>query len=96
MNANGEIHVQRDVAYSKTHPNRYLLIGGDFLGSAGYYRKSARYYEKVPDKSNRVPDITKKVPDNEQGQRIYKYALENGFITIAETAEFLVAPELFY
>jgi len=43
-----------------------------------------------------VPDITKKVPDNEQEQRIYKYALENGFITIAETAEFLVVPELFY
>lgn len=41
LNANGEIHVQRDAAYSKAHPNRYLLIGGDFLGSAGYYRKSA-------------------------------------------------------
>ena len=45
--------------------------------------------EKMPDSSIRVPDITEKVPDNEQEQQIYKYVLENGSITTAETVEVL-------
>ena len=44
---------------------------------------------KMPDSSNRVPDTTEKIPDNEQEQQIYKYVLENGFITTAETVEIL-------
>ena len=43
----------------------------------------------MPDSSNRVPDTTEKIPDNEQEQQIYKYVLENGFITTAETVEIL-------
>ena len=39
----------------------------------------------MPDSSNRGPDTTEKIPDNEQEQQIYKYVLENGFITTAET-----------
>ena len=45
--------------------------------------------KKMPDSSIRVPDITEKVPDNEQEQQIYKYVLENGSITTAETVEIL-------
>ena len=45
--------------------------------------------KKMPDSSIRVPDITEKVPDNEQEQQIYKYVLENGSITTAETVEVL-------
>ena len=44
---------------------------------------------KMPDSSNRVPDTTEKIPDNEQEQQIYKYVLENGSITTAETVEIL-------
>ena len=45
--------------------------------------------KKMPDSSIRVPDITEKLPDNEQEQQIYKYVLENGSITTAETVEVL-------
>ena len=59
--------------------------------------KSGRYEaDKVPDtmkrmpnSSNEVPDTIEKMPDNEQEQQIYKYVLENGSVTAAETAELL-------
>ncbi len=44
---------------------------------------------KMPDSDSKVPDIMGKMPDNEQEQQIYKYVLENGSITTAETAEIL-------
>ena len=44
---------------------------------------------KVPDKTETVPDTTEKMPDSEQEQQIYKYVLENGSITTAETVEIL-------
>ena len=44
---------------------------------------------KVPDKIEIVPDTMKKMPDSEQEQQIYKYVLENGSITTAETVEIL-------
>ena len=44
---------------------------------------------KMPDSGNKVPDMTEKMPDSEQEQQIYKYALENGSITTAETVEIL-------
>lgn len=36
-----------------------------------------------------MPDSADKVPDNEQEQQIYKYVLENGFITTATVIELL-------
>ena len=45
--------------------------------------------EKMPDSFNGVPDIIEKMPDNEQEQQIYKYVLENGSITTAETVVLL-------
>ena len=45
--------------------------------------------KKMPDSTNRVPDAADKIPDNEQEQQIYKYILENGYITTAETVEIL-------
>ena len=44
---------------------------------------------KVPDKIEIVPDTIEKMPDSEQEQQIYKYVLENGSITTAETVEIL-------
>ena len=44
---------------------------------------------KMPDTGNEVPDTTEKMPDSEQEQQIYKYVLENGSITTAETVEIL-------
>ena len=44
---------------------------------------------KMPDSTIRVPDMTEKMPDSEQEQQIYKYVLENGSITTAETVEVL-------
>ena len=44
---------------------------------------------KMPDSDNEVPDTTEKMPDSEQEQQIYKYVLENGSITTAETVEIL-------
>ena len=44
---------------------------------------------RVPDKAEKVPDTIEKMPDNEQEQQIYKYVLENGSVTAAETAELL-------
>ena len=44
---------------------------------------------KVPDKTEIVPDTTEKMPDSEQEQQIYKYVLENGSITTAETVQIL-------
>lgn len=43
----------------------------------------------VPDKTEIVPDTMKKMPDSEQEQQIYKYVLEKGSITTAETVEIL-------
>lgn len=37
----------------------------------------------------KVPDTTEEMPDSEQEQQIYKYVLENGSITTAETVEIL-------
>lgn len=37
----------------------------------------------------KVPDTTEKMPDSEQEQQIYKYVLEKGSITTAETVEIL-------
>ena len=45
--------------------------------------------DKVPDSADKVPDTTDKVPDNEQEQQIYKYVLENGFITTATVIDLL-------
>ena len=44
---------------------------------------------KVPDTTDKVPDNVNKVPDNAQEQQIYRYVLENGSITTAETVELL-------
>jgi len=44
---------------------------------------------KMPDSGNEVPDMTEKMPDSEQEQQIYKYVLEKGSITTAETVEIL-------
>lgn len=44
---------------------------------------------KVPDSANKVPDTTEELPDNEQEQQIYRYVMENGSITTAETVELL-------
>ena len=44
---------------------------------------------KMPDSGNEVPDTTEKIPDSEREQQIYKYVLENGSITTAETVEIL-------
>lgn len=45
--------------------------------------------DKMPDSAAKVPDSADKVPDNEQEQQIYKYVLENGFITTATVIELL-------
>ena len=45
--------------------------------------------DKVPDTADKVPDTADKVPDNEQEQQLYKYVLENGFITTATVIELL-------
>ena len=45
--------------------------------------------KKMPDSGNEVPDTTGKMPDSEQEQQIYKYVLEKGSITTAETVEIL-------
>ncbi len=45
--------------------------------------------KKMPDSGNEVPDTIDKMPDSEQEQQIYKYVLENGSITTAETVEIL-------
>ena len=45
--------------------------------------------KKMPDSGNEVPDTTEKMPDSEQEQQIYKYVLENGSITTAETVQIL-------
>ena len=44
---------------------------------------------EVPDKTETVPDTMGKMPDSEREQQIYKYVLENGSITTAETVEIL-------
>ena len=44
---------------------------------------------KVPDTTDKVPNSASKVPDNAQEQQIYRYVLENGSITTAETVELL-------
>ena len=44
---------------------------------------------EAPDKTETVPDTMKKMPDSEQKQQIYKYVLEKGSITTAETVEIL-------
>ena len=43
--------------------------------------------DEVPDSAEKVPDTTDKAPDNVQ--EIYKYVLENGFITTAKAVELL-------
>ena len=45
--------------------------------------------DKVPNSASKVPDNVNKVPDNAQEQQIYRYVLENGSITTAETVEIL-------
>ena len=45
--------------------------------------------DKMPDSGNEVPDTTEKMPDSEQEQQIFKYVLEKGSITTAETVEIL-------
>ena len=45
--------------------------------------------KKMPYSGNEVPDTTEKMPDSEQEQQIYKYVLEKGSITTAETVEIL-------
>lgn len=45
--------------------------------------------DKVPSSVGKEPDTTDKMPDNEQEQQIYKYVLENGFITTATVIDLL-------
>lgn len=45
--------------------------------------------KKVPDSADKMPDTIKGLPDNEQAQQVYKYVLENGFITTAKAVELL-------
>ena len=45
--------------------------------------------DRMPDSGNEVPDTTEKMPDSEREQQIYKYVLEKGSITTAETVEIL-------
>lgn len=45
--------------------------------------------DEMPDTTNEVPDSADKMPDNGQEQQIYKYILENGFITTAKSVELL-------
>ncbi len=45
--------------------------------------------KKVPDSAGKMPDTIEGLPNNEQEQQIYKYVLENGSITTAETVELL-------
>ena len=45
--------------------------------------------DKVPDTADKVPDTADEVPDNEQEQQLYKYVLENGFITTVTVIELL-------
>ena len=54
--------------------------------SAGKVPDSA---DKMPDSSPKMPDKTEQLPDNEQEQKIYKYVLEKGAITTAETGVLL-------
>ena len=48
---------------------------------------------KMPDSARIVPDTTGILPDNEQEQQIYKYVLENGFITASKVAELLAVKQ---
>ena len=54
-----------------------------------YKRQVPDTTDKVPNSASKVPDTTDKVPDNAQEQQIYRYVLENGSITTAETVELL-------
>ena len=49
--------------------------------------------DKMPDSANKVPHIIDNWPPNEQEKRIYKYVLENGFITTAKAMELLEVKE---
>lgn len=46
-------------------------------------------FDKMPDKMYTPPDPVNIMPDNEQEQKIYRYVLQNGYITTAEAMEIL-------
>ncbi len=45
--------------------------------------------KKMSDSADKMPDTIEEMPDNEQAQQVYKYVLENGFITTAKAVELL-------
>ena len=45
--------------------------------------------DEAPDTTDKMPDNADKMPDNGQEHQIYKYVLENGFITTAKAVELL-------
>lgn len=46
-------------------------------------------FDKMPDNMYTPPDPVNIMPDNEQEQKIYRYVLQNGYITTAEAMEIL-------
>ncbi|MDO5776577.1 MAG: ATP-binding protein [Eubacteriales bacterium] len=46
-------------------------------------------FDKMPDNMCTPPDPVNIMPDNEQEQKIYRYVLQNGYITTAEAMEIL-------
>ena len=64
------------------------FIGGEVDLCINIYRGQVETNNAMIN-NNKVPDTTDKVPDNAQEQQIYRYVLENGSITTAETVELL-------
>ena len=64
------------------------FIGGEVDLRINIYRGQV---DGIVDLNNaiKVPDTIDKMPDSEREQQIYKYVLENGSITTAETVEIL-------
>ena len=63
---------------------------GSSNGCRYIYCIERKYYICVDfNNAIKVPDTTEEMPDSEQEQQIYKYVLENGSITTAETVEIL-------
>ena len=67
------------------------FIGGEVDLRINIYRGQVDGTVDLNDVNNtiKVPDTMKKMPDSEREQQIYKYVLENGSITTAETVEIL-------
>ena len=65
-------------------------VDQDVSGSADKMPDSA---DKMPDSTGKVPNIIDTWPKNKQEKQIYKYVLENGFITTAKAKELLEVKE---